>query len=274
MRANLGATPIETVTLSDNLVMLSGPGGNVVVLNGPDGKVVVDGFVQTAWTNLKGKLDGLGGAPIKTLIDTHWHFDHTDNNENFRQAGAAIVAHDNTRKRMSESHNLLGMQFTPSPAGALPTETFAASHKMAANGEGLELGYIPPAHTDTDIYIRYTKANVLHLGDVYFNGAYPFIDAGTGGSIGGMIAGADLGLKLSDNGTKIVPGHGPLSDRAALTKYRDVLVTVRDRLQKLKKDGRSVQEMLDAKPTADLDETWGKGFMMPNDFLTIVYNTL
>ena len=274
MRANVGAAPIETVKLSDNLVMLSGPGGNVLVLNGPDGHVVVDTFVQPAWTNLKQTLDGMGNTPVKVLIDTHWHFDHTDNNERFRQAGAEIVAHDNTKKRMSESHSLLGMEFAPSPAGALPTQTFAADHKIAANGEAVELGHIPPAHTDTDIYIRFTKANVLHLGDVFFNGMYPFIDAGTGGTINGMIAGADLGLKLSDNRTRIVPGHGPLSDKALLGTYRDMLVTARDRVQKLKADGRSLQEMLAAKPTADLDETWGKGFMMPNDFLTIVYNTL
>jgi cyclase len=274
MRANVGAAPIETVKLSENLVMLSGPGGNVVVLTGPDGTVIVDTFVQPAWTKLKETLDGMGNAPVKALIDTHWHFDHTDNNERFREAGAEIVAHDNTRKRMSESHSLLGMQFPPSPAGALPTQTFAASHKIAATGDAVELGYIPPAHTDTDIYIRFTRANVLHMGDVYFNGMYPFIDAGTGGTINGMIAGADLVLKLADNRTRIVPGHGPLSDKAALTKYRDMLVTARDRVQKLKAAGRSLQEMLAAKPTADLDETWGKGFMMPDTFLTIVYNTL
>ena len=115
---------------------------------------------------------------------------------------------------------------------------------------------------------------MLHLGDVFFNGMYPVIDGGTGGSIGGMIAGADLGLKLSDNNTRIVPGHGPVADKAALTAYRDMLATVRDRVQKLKTDGRSLEEMLAGKPTADLDGTWGKGFLMPNDFLTMVYNTL
>jgi cyclase len=274
MRATMGAAPIETVKLTDNLSMLAGPGGNILVLHGPDGKVVVDTFVQPAWGNLKQTLDGIDGTPIKVLIDTHWHFDHTDNNEQFRLAGAEIVAHDNTKKRMSEAHDLLGMRFEPSPAAALPTQTFAATHKLAANGENLELGYIPPAHTDTDIYIRYAKANALHLGDVFFNGMYPFIDATTGGSINGIIGGAELALKLSDNSTKVVPGHGPLADKAALTKYRDMLVTVRDRVEKAKKSGQALPDMLAAKPTADLDEAWGKGFMMPNDFLTIVYNTL
>ena len=274
MRAGMAAAPMETVKLADNLAMLSGPGGNVVVLYGPDGKIVVDTFVQPVWDKLKQTIDGMVNAPLKLLIDTHWHFDHTDNNANFRQAGAAILAHDNTKKRLTESHDLLGMHFAPSPAAALPTQTFKDTHKLQANGETIDLGYIPPAHTDTDIYVRYTKANVLHMGDIFFNGMYPFIDAGTGGSIGGMIGGADLGLKVADNTTKIVPGHGPLGDKAALARYRDVLVTVRDRVQKLKSSGRKLEEVLKAKPTAELDATWGKGFMMPNDFITIVYNTL
>ena len=168
----------------------------------------MDTFVQPAWDRLVKTLEGLGGGRITTLIDTHWHFDHTDNNEHFRKAGAAIVAHEKTRTRMSQSHELLGMKLPPSPAGALPTETFAATHAIDANGERLALGYVQPAHTDTDIYIRYTKANVIHLGDLYFNGSYPFIDASTGGSITGMIAAADAMLKLVDGSTKIVPGTG------------------------------------------------------------------
>lgn len=274
MRAQMGATPLETLKLSDTLTMLSGPGGNVVVLNGPDGKVVVDSFVQNVWAKLKQTLDGVGNAPIRLLIDTHWHFDHTDNNSNFRAAGAQILAHENTKKRLSEPHDLLGMHFAPSPASALPTQTFTATHRMQANGENVVLGYIPPAHTDTDIYIQYQRANVIHLGDTYFNGMYPFIDAGTGGNINGMIAAANRSLGLVDANTKIVPGHGPLSDRAALTRYRDVLVTVRDRVQREKTAGKSVQEVVAAKPTGEFDATWGNGFMMPDVFVTIVYNTL
>ena len=274
MRAGMGATPITSESLGTNLTMLAGPGGNVVVLNGPDGKVVVDTFVQPAWNNLKATLDKMGSQRIATLIDTHWHFDHADNNENFRKAGAAIIAHDNTKKRLSETHDLLGAHFPAAPAGALPTQTFANMHKLDANGEQIVLGSIPPAHTDTDIYIKFQKANVLHLGDVFFNGMYPFIDASTGGSIGGMITGATMGIKMADATTKIVPGHGPLGDLASLTKYRDVLVTVRDRIAKLKKSGQTLQQVLAASPTKDLDATWGKGFMGPNDFLTIVYNTI
>jgi cyclase len=274
MRAQMGAAPITSTPLGNGLTMLAGPGGNVVVLRGADGKVVVDTFVQPAWTALKAELDKLGNERLATVIDTHWHFDHADNNEAFRKAGAAIVAHDNTTKRLSQSHDLLGAKFPPAPAGAMPTQTFAASHKLDANGEQIVLSYIQPAHTDTDISIKFQKANVLHLGDVYFNGMYPFIDLSTGGSINGMIAGATASMKLADASTKIVPGHGPLGDLAALTQYRDVLVTVRDRVAKLKKSGQTVQQVVAAAPTKDLDATWGKGFMSPADFLAIVYNSL
>jgi glyoxylase-like metal-dependent hydrolase (beta-lactamase superfamily II) len=274
MRADLGKSPIEQIKLSDVLTMLSGPGGNVVVLNGPDGKIVVDTFVQTAWEPLKAALDRLGSARITSVIDTHWHFDHMDNNANLRKAGAAVIAHENTSKRLKESHELLGMSLKPAPADALPTRTFKDKETLTANGEQVMLGYIPPAHTDTDIYIRFSKANVLHLGDVFFNGIYPFIDAGTGGSIGGMIAGADLALKMADGGTKIVPGHGPLADKAALQKSRDMLATVSDRVQKLKAGGRKLEEVVAAKPTAEFDATWGKGFMPADMFVSIVYNTV
>jgi cyclase len=274
MRAGMGATPITSQSLGPNITMLAGPGGNVVVLNGADGKVVVDTFVQPAWTNLKAALDKMGSQRIATLIDTHWHFDHADNNESFRKAGAAIVAHENTKKRLSESHDLLGAKFPPAPAAALPTQTFAATHKLDANGDQIMLGHIPPAHTDTDIYIKFQKSNVLHLGDVFFNGMYPFIDLSTGGSIGGMINGATFAMKQADATTKIVPGHGPLGDLASLTKYRDVLVTVRDRVAKLKKSGQTLQQVVAAAPTKDLDATWGKGFMSPADFLGIVYNSI
>jgi glyoxylase-like metal-dependent hydrolase (beta-lactamase superfamily II) len=198
----------------------------------------------------------------------------SDPHAHFRGAGAAIVAHANTAKRMSETHELLGMRFEPAPAAARPTQTFTATHALQANGESIELAYIPPAHTDTDISIRFTKANVIHLGDLFFNGIYPFIDASTGGSINGMIGGADRILKGIDAATRVVPGHGPLADRAALSRYRDMLVTVRDRVQKLKKAGRTLKEAQSANPTADLDATWGKGFMTPPDFVALVYNTL
>ncbi len=273
-RAAMGKAPIVTTRLTDTLTLLSGPGGNVVVLNGPDGKVVVDTFVRPAWTSFKGLLDQLGPAPIRTAIDTHWHFDHSDNNDRFRKAGAAVLAHANTPKRLSGTYDIHGMHLTPVPADWLPTQTFTTTHTIKASTDRIEIGHIPPAHTDTDLYVHFTRGNVLHLGDVFFNGGYPFIDSVTGGHIDGQIAGATLGMTLADNSTKIIPGHGPVADKGALLKYRDMLVTVRDRVKKLKISGRTKDEVLAAKPTADLDDAWGKAFMPPEIFVPIVYDTV
>ncbi len=275
-RAAMAAAPVQASRITDTLTMLSGPGGNIVVLNGSDGKFVVDTFVQGAWEKLRASLDALGPAPIKAAIDTHWHFDHSDNNAPFRAAGAAVIAHQNTKTRMSQRHDItsLGLVIPPSPSDALPTQTFSDSHTIDANGEQIALAYVPPAHTDTDISIRFTKANVLHLGDLFFHGMYPVIDTSTGGNIGGMIAAADLCLGLADARTKIVPGHGPVGDHAALTAYRDMMATVRDRVAKLKASGRTLEETNAARPTADLDGTWGKGFLTPEMFVSIVYGTI
>ena len=273
-RAMMGSVPIQSRKLSENLTMLSGPGGNVVVLNGADGKVIVDTFVQPAWAKLKENLDGISSAPIKLVINTHWHFDHTDNNASLHAAGATVLAHENTKKDLAQPHDLLGMHIDPSPADALPTQTFSGTHKLNANGEALNLAYIPPAHTDSDIYVHYEKANVIHAGDVFFNGFYPFIDASTGGNLSGMIAASDRILPLADKNTQIVPGHGPLGNKADLTRFRDMLATVRDRLQKLKTSGKSVQEAVAAKPLEDLDPVWGKGFTNGDGFVQLVYPML
>jgi glyoxylase-like metal-dependent hydrolase (beta-lactamase superfamily II) len=276
MRAQMGTVPIQSQPLADNLTLLSGPGGNVVVLNGPDGKIVVDTFLLPAWPKLKENLDGLGNAPLKTVIDTHWHVDHTDNNANLHAAGATVLAHDNTKTRMAEPHDsaLMGLHFPASPADALPQQTFSSSKELHANGEIVMLQYFQPAHTDTDIYIHFQKANVIHMGDTFFNGFYPVIDASTGGKIDGMIVAADKVLPLADNNTKIVPGHGPLGNRADLTKYRDMLVVARDRVRKLKTEGKSAREIAASKPFADLEATWGKGFFTGDVFVQMVYSAL
>ena len=164
MRAQMGTLPIHSQPLAENLTVLSGPGGNVVVLNGPDVKIVVDTFLLPAWPKLKETLDGLGNAPLKTVIDTHWHVDHTDNNANLRAAGATVLAHDNTKTRMAEPHDsaLMGLHFPASPADALPQQTFSSSKELHANGEIVVLQYFQPAHTDTDIYIHFQKARDSH----------------------------------------------------------------------------------------------------------------
>jgi cyclase len=284
MRAKFNAVPMETQKLADNLTLFDGPGGAVVVLNGPDGKFVVDTFVAPAWPRLKEALDGLGNAPLKYVIDTHWHFDHTDNNAPLHAAGATVLAHENTKKRMSEPHDLpvlyrgadgalAGLHFDPSLAEALPQRTFATSYQLRANGE-TALQHVAPAHTDSDIYVHFQKANVIQMGDLFFNGMYPYIDAGTGGNVNGMIAAADKVLSLADNRTKIVAGHGPLGNKADLTKSRDMLITSRDRIQKLQSAGKTALEAVAEKPFADLDSAWGQGIINSDQWIQIIYLTL
>lgn len=276
IRAQMGAAPITPQKLTDNITLLSGPGGNVLVLTGRDGKILVDTFLSPAWPHLKEALDALGAQPLKTVINTHWHFDHTDNNAPLHSAGATVLAHDNTKKRMSEPHHLpvFNFDFPPSPAEALPQQTFSASHKLQANGETIALQHFAPAHTDSDIYVQVQQANVIHLGDTFFSGMYPFIDPSTGGNVSGMIAANDKILALADNNTKLIPGHGPLASKADLAKTREMLVTVRERIQKLKSAGKSIDEAVAEKPFADLDPVWGKGMLNSDTFVQVVYLSL
>jgi cyclase len=273
-RAQTGAAPIVTTKLTDRLALLSGPGGNVIVFHGPDGMIVVDGFVKPAWPKLEAALNAISPARLKSMIDTHWHFDHADNNGRFRAAGAGVIAHENTKKRLMQSHDLLGMHFDPVPASELPTQTFASGLTLNANGEQVQLTHLAPAHTDTDIFVHFPKGDVLHMGDVFFNGMYPFIDASTGGTIDGVIDGVNLALKTATASTKIVPGHGPMGTRPSLMAYGRMLTEIRDRVREAKKAGKSLTEVQAAKPSASFDEAWGKGMMGANDFVAIVYNTV
>jgi glyoxylase-like metal-dependent hydrolase (beta-lactamase superfamily II) len=166
------------------------------------------------------------------------------------------------------------LHFDPSPAEALPQQTFATSYKLQGNGETLALQHFATAHTDTDIYVHFQKASVIQMGDTFFNGMYPYIDPGTGGTITRMIAAADKILSLAGNDTKIVPGHGPLGNKEDLTKFRDMLITSRDRVQKLKSAGKSALEAVAEKPFADLDPVWGKGIIDSDQYVQVVYLAL
>lgn len=276
MRAGAATAPIKTTKLYDNLFLLQGAGGNMAVQTGPDGKLLIDSSFSTAVPRLREALAALGSDPAHLLINTHWHIDHTDGNEGMHAAGFSILAHSMTRERLSKpaEMKLMGLSLPAAPDGALPTAAFDNRMRLWSNGDSLQLQHFDAAHTDTDIYIRFDKAGVLHMGDTWFNGFYPFIDESSNGNIQGMIDAADRGLHMADAGMKIIPGHGPLGTRAELQQARDMLATVRDRVAALKKSGASEQEVVAKKPKADLDATWDKGSFKPDMFVGIVYRTV
>ena len=218
----------------------------------------------------------LGGEPITHLINTHWHFDHADGNDWLHSAGAKIIAQTNTRKHLSEVQRVEDWDynsFLALPPGGIPSEVFAREHSLKLNGSSIGLKYYGPAHTDSDISVTFTEANVVHVGDTFWNGIYPFIDYSTGGSIDGMIAASDANLAATTNVTIIIPGHGkPVSNKAELQEFRDMLVAIRDNVAKLKKEGKTRDETVAAKPTAAFDAKWGQFVIDPGFFTRLVYH--
>lgn len=267
---------IRTTKLTDTIFLLQGVGGNVVCQIGPDGKTVVDSQISTGTRHLLDALSQLDPHPLKLLVNTHWHFDHTDGNSALHLEGAFVIAQDNTRIRLASPQYMAAydVHFPAAPDASLPQETFAESNTLWVNNDQVNLVHAPDAHTDSDIYLHFVKGNVIHTGDLWFNGMYPLIDLSSGGSINGMIRGVDAVLGLADDRTKIVPGHGALGDKGALQGYRQMLVTVANAVEKLKAQGNSVQQAVAAKPTADLDATWGKGAIKPDTFVALVYDSL
>ena len=275
LRAQLAAPKLDTQLLAPNLWMVSGDGGNITVLSGPEGKLVFDSGVLPNAPKLIEFLQQTDRRPIKTLVNTHWHFDHTDGNEALHNAGARIIAHENTLKRMStpQTMEIMHLQFPPSPAGALPTKTFT-EHITLNHGQKIEVTPVAPAHTDSDAFAFFPKHNVLVTGDLVFGSGYPLIDFSSGGRIQGMIDASDTLLRVANENTKIVPGHGALQTRAQLVSFREMLATIRDRVAKSKAEGKTLEETQALKPTADFDSVRGPGFMTPDLFVMLIYRTL
>src|SRR5262245_1787495 len=265
---------ITTHRLRTNISVLEGSGGNIAVLTGPDGKVLIDAGIGVSRPQITKALAGLGADPVTHLINTHWHFDHTDGNDWLHSAGAKIIAHANTRKHLSEVQRVedWDYNFLASPQGAIPAEVLTTERSLKLNGSSIGLKYYGPAHTDGDISVTFGEANILHAGDTYWNGIYPFIDYSTGGSIDGMIAATDANLAATTNETIVIPGHGrPVSNKAELTAYRDMLVAIRENVAALKRQGRSRDETVAAKPTAPFETKWGKFVIDPDYFTRLVY---
>ena len=267
---------IETIPLAPGLAMLIGSGGNIVVSTGKDGPVIVDDQFAPLAPKITAAVNALQSAPIRFVINTHHHFDHTGGNEVFGNAGALIIAHDNVRQRLSmEQFSQLMNRTTPaSPAAALPVVTFADGMTLHWNGETISMRHVAPAHTDGDVHVWFEKANVVHTGDTYVNGFFPLVDVESGGTLGGIIASAEAILARATPDTKIVPGHGPLATPADLKRFRDVLVDVKARIEQGIASGKTMQQFIAAKPLADLDAQWGHGFLTTDQVITLCWMDL
>ncbi|MDX2218451.1 MAG: MBL fold metallo-hydrolase, partial [Burkholderiales bacterium] len=246
---------VKTTKLNDTTYMLIGAGGNLGLSVGPDAVFLIDDQYAPMTPKITAAIKAITDKPVKFVVNTHWHGDHTGGNENFGKAGAIIVAHDNVRKRMSTEQVLafFNMKVPPSPKEALPVITFGVDTTFHLNGDEINVFHVPNAHTDGDAIVHFRKGNIIHMGDLYFNGLYPFIDSASGGKIDGVVAACDRALALADDKTVIIPGHGPLSNKAELKAYRDMLATVSGRVKAQIAAGKKLEEIIAAKPTADYD---------------------
>lgn len=266
---------IKTTQLAQNIYMLEGEGGNIGVSVGEDGVFLIDDQFAPLTARILAAIKAISDKPVRFLLNTHWHFDHTGGNENLGKSGVVIFAQDNVRKRLlvKTPIEFFKAAYGPSAPAALPVVTFAETVTFHLNGDEATAMHVPNAHTDGDSIIHFRNANVVHMGDTYFNGLYPFIDTGTNGSVRGMIAATDRVLKISDDTTKIIPGHGPLSNKAELKAYRDMLVRISAKVEAMVKAKKTLAQVIAAKPTREFDEAWGKGFLKPEQFVEIVYTS-
>lgn len=262
--------------VTDSIFMLSGEGGNIGVMIGDDGTFIIDDQYAPATPEILKAIKSNGGHAPKFLMNTHFHGDHTGGNENIGRRGTLIMAHDNVRKRLLEGYTIerFNMSQAPAEKEALPVVTFNDEMSLHINGDSLRAHYVANAHTDGDSVIVFTRANVIHTGDIFFNGFYPFIDVPHGGSLSGMISAVDAVLAMATATTKIMPGHGPLATKQDLQSYRDMLAIAHQRLLKLKQAGKTLEQAQLAEPLADLQQQWGQVMFNSSAWIDVVYDGL
>ncbi|QXQ08053.1 MBL fold metallo-hydrolase [Sphingosinicellaceae bacterium] len=266
-------SPVTVHKLRGGIAMLDGSGGNIGVLAGPRGVLLVDAGIAVSEAKIKAAIAGLSAQPLRTVILTHWHWDHSDGDGWVRKTGAALIADPKAIERLKQTNTIVewGHTFTPVAASALPDVVLAGDKTLQFGGETVRIGHYRSGHTDGDIYVRFEHADVLQTGDTFWNGVYPFIDYVTGGSIDGAIRAANENLRIVGPGTIVIPGHGPVGDRAALVAFRDMLVASRTRVAALKAHGKSLAQTIAARPTAQFDARWGGSLIDPALFTALVY---
>jgi glyoxylase-like metal-dependent hydrolase (beta-lactamase superfamily II) len=273
MRATGVDAKIVLQPLRSGVTALFGSGANIAVLDGPEGKLMVDSGFAVSQAEITKSLSKISSQPIRHLVNTHWHFDHTDGNEWIQASGASIIAQAKTRLRMSQEQTIPEFQatFAPSPVAALPSILFEQSLEVRLNGENILIRRYTPAHTDTDASVYFEQADILLTGDTWFNEIYPFTDYNSGGSIDGMIAASAENLELAGPETLVIPGHGKIGTRNDLVEYHEMLLSVRLNVAALKAKGASLEAVLAAQPTKPFDARWGNGFIPSDLFLSFVY---
>ena len=267
---NFDAVQIKVTQISQNVYMLEGEGGNIGMSVGEDGVFLIDDQFAPLTQKIVAAIKTVTDKPIRFLLNTHWHGDHAGGNENLAKLGVLIVAHDNVFKRLStEQINLLGKS-PASPKAALPVVTFNDRVVYHINGDEITAYHVPPAHTDSDSFVRFRNANIVHTGDVFASGRYPFIDSTNGGSVKGIVAAMDALIPTLDDFTKVIPGHGPLSGKREVIAYRNMIAAIGKRVEALVKQGKTLEQVIAAKPAREFDEEWGK-FRKTDAFIPFVY---
>ncbi len=267
---------IKTTDLGGGVYMMMGAGGNLGLSTGTDGAFLIDDQFAPLSKKIMAAIDDVSDSPVRFLINTHWHFDHSGGNENFGKAGAIIVAHDNVRMRMSTDQVMkdFGREVKAAPKVAQPIISFAEEISFHQNEQTIHVFHVKDAHTDGDAFVYFEEADVLHMGDVFFNKMYPYIDLGSGGSINGMIAAQERALALVTENTKIIPGHGPLGNKDDLQNNLAMLKAVRMAVLEQIAKGKTADETVEADVLADLNEEWGGGFMKPEAVIRAAYKSL
>lgn len=273
---NYDTVQVRTVPVAKGVYLLQGVGGNIGVSIGPDAAFLVDDQYAQLSEKVIAAVKALTDKPIRFLVNTHWHGDHSGGNENLANTGAVIVAHDNVRIRMSSEQFIaaLNARSPASPPRALPIVTFTDAVAFHLNGDDIHVVHVSPAHTDGDAIIHFSAANVLHMGDVFFNGRYPLVDLSSGGSFPGIVTAVNAALRYANDSTKVIPGHGALATRADLVKYRDMLTTIQNRVAELIKAGKSRDQVIAAKPTRDWDATHGNGRITADMLVGFAYDSM
>ncbi len=272
---NFDDVEIRTEKVADNIYVLFGAGGNIGLALGEADAYLIDDQYAPLSEKILAAVRAVTDKPVTYLVNTHWHGDHTGGNENFGKAGTILIAHEAVRNRMGTPSERNGQTRPASPEVALPEITFSDKLTLhLGGGERMHVMHVNNSHTDGDSYIYFPESNVIHMGDNFANGGFPFIDLNSGGEVEGFIKNLNMALFIVDEETRIIPGHGPVTNRATLKAYRDMLETLRDRVKAARASGKTLEQTLAMGLSKEWDADFGTGFINSEGIITSIYRSL